>query len=262
MRSTVRAIALDESSGVPLYHQLREQLRAYAAGLEPHAVMPSETELMSSLGVSRATARRAIADLVYEGVLYARQGRGTYVAAPRVLAGLERPAGFTETMSALGHEPSSRVLDVSRIRPGAQVAGALRLPAGGEVYVIERLRLLDGEPCMVERANISAALAPGLDEHDLTGSLYAVLEREYELVPAGGQEVIVAVNAEREVARLLDVPLASAVLVTVRTTLDARGVPFEHTYRDARGDMCSFRVSLDAESAIADRTLMSMEQGP
>jgi GntR family transcriptional regulator len=259
----VTRLVLDDASGLPLYHQLREQLRALAGGLPPHAVMPSETELMGSLSVSRATARRAIADLIYEGVLYAKQGKGTYVAAPRVLAGLERPAGFTETMAALGRVPTSRVLEVARVRAGARVSAALRLSGGDEVYVIERLRLLDGEPCMVERAHVPAALAPGLDGHDHTGSLYDLLEREYGLVAAGGQEVIVAVNAEREIARLLDVPLASALLVTVRTTVNARGVPFEHTYRDARGDLCSFRVSLDGESAIADRSsadsLISLE---
>lgn len=252
MRSTIEGLRLDEASGVPLYHQLREQLRALAGRLEADAVMPSEPELMSALGVSRATARRAIADLVYEGVLYARQGRGTYVAPVRVLTGLDRPAGFTETMTALGRVASSRVLDVRRVRPGAEVSRALRLASGEEVYVVGRVRLLDGEPCMIERAHIAAARAPGLDRHDLTGSLYALLEREYGLVPAGGHEVIVAVNADREVARALDVPLAAALLTTVRTTVDARGIPFEHTYRDARGDLCSFRVSLDGESAIAD----------
>ena len=249
-------------SSAPLYHHVRERLRALAGELDAHAALPSETELMTAHGVSRATARRAIADLIHEGVLYTRQGRGTFVAPPRVLTGLDRPAGFTETMTALGREPASRVLDVARIRPGAQVAAALRLGAREEVYAIERLRLLDGEPCMVERAHVPAALAPGLDEHDHTGSLYMLLEREYGLVPAGGQEVIVAVNAERDVARLLDIPLAAAVLVTVRTTVDARGVPFEHTHRDARGDLCSFRVSLDGESAFADRVSADARMAP
>src|SRR5919108_4411396 len=148
-------------SSTPLYHQVREQLRALTAGLDAHQVVPSETELMAEHGVSRATARRAIADLIHEGVLYARQGRGTFVAPPRVLTGLDRPAGFTETMAALGRVPTSRVLDVGRVRPGAQVATALRLAASEEVYAIDRLRLLDGEPCMVERAHVPAALAPG-----------------------------------------------------------------------------------------------------
>lgn len=258
--------ALDERSGVPLYHQLREQLRAAATGLAPDSVMPSEKELVETLGVSRATARRAIADLIYEGVLYTRQGRGTFVATPRVQAQLERPAGFTETMLALGRKPSTEVLDVSRVRVPSHVAAALELPGTADVYVVERLRILDGEPCMLERAHLPAALAPGLDRHDLSGSLYELLEREYDLVAAGGEEVMVAVNAERDSARRLNVPLAAALLVTARTTVDTRGVRFEQTYREARGDLCSFRVSLDAGTAISDRDsagpLLSAESTP
>ena len=215
--------------------------------------MASETELMRSHQVSRATARRAIADLVHEGVLYTRQGRGTFVAPTRVLTGLDRPAGFTEAMTALGRSPSSRVLRVARERAAVDVAAALRVPVGAELHQIERLRLLDGDPCMIERARIPVTRAPGLETRTLDGSLYVLLEREYGLVPAGGQEIVIAVNAEPESARLLDVPLAAALLVTVRTTVDANGVPFEHTDRRARGDLCSFRVSLDRESGLADR---------
>jgi GntR family transcriptional regulator len=210
----VNRLSLDEGSNVPLYHQLREQLRAMAAERAPDTVMPSEKELVERLAVSRATARRAIADLIYEGVLYARQGRGTFVAAPRVQTRLERPAGFTETMTALGHAPSTRVLGVSKVQAPVDVVEALGLAPNAEVFVLERLRLLDGEPCMLERAHIPVRLAPALDRQDLTGSLYDLLEREYGLVPAGGQEIIVAVNAQRDAARMLNVPLASALLST------------------------------------------------
>jgi DNA-binding GntR family transcriptional regulator len=234
----------------PLYRRLRDELRTVAREEGAHAPIASETELMRAHGVSRSTARRAIADLVHEGVLYTRQGSGTFVAPARVLTGLDRPVGFTEAMTALGRTPSSEVLGVRRIRAPADAATALRTR---DVWEVERLRRLDGEPCMLERARIPAALAPGLDEHDLSGSLYALLEREYRLVPAGGHEVVLAVNAERGAALRLDVPLAAALLSTVRTTVDAGGVPFEHTERQARGDLCSFRVSLDGDSAIADR---------
>jgi GntR family transcriptional regulator len=235
------------------YQRVRERLRGDAGRLGAHNPVASETELMRSHKVSRATARRAIADLVHEGVLYTRQGRGTFVAPARVLTGLDRPAGFTEAMAALGRAPASRVLSVAGETATPDQAAALRVKVGAALHVIDRLRLLDGEPCMIERARVPVERAPGLETHDLSGSLYAVLEREYGLVAAGGHEVVLAENADRDSARLLDVPLASALLVTVRTTVDAGGAPFEHTDRRARGDLCSFRVSLDRESGLADR---------
>jgi GntR family transcriptional regulator len=151
---------LDAQSSAPLYRQLREQLRSAASEFESHSLMPSEKELMSWLGVSRPTARKAISDLVHEGVLYARQGRGTFTAAPRVEASLERPAGFSETMRRLGRTPSSEVLGLERTTASPRVSAALRLQTEDEVFVVDRLRLLDGEPCMHERAYVPVQLAP------------------------------------------------------------------------------------------------------
>src|SRR3954447_5974889 len=134
------------------YDHVREHLRGQARRRQAHAAVPSETELMRAHHVSRATARRAIANLVHEGVLYTRQGRGTFVAPAPVLTGLDRPAGFTEAMTALGRAPSSRVMSVARAAATRDEAMALRIPGGAEVHVVERLRLLDGAPCMIERA--------------------------------------------------------------------------------------------------------------
>lgn len=69
-----RRLALDPSAAVPLYYQLRERLRAVIRDCEPDTMIPAEKDLMVYAGVSRATARRAIGDLVQEGLLVARQG--------------------------------------------------------------------------------------------------------------------------------------------------------------------------------------------
>lgn len=219
--------------------------------------MPSEKELMERAGVSRATARKAISDLVYEGVLSTYQGRGTFTAVERVETALERPLGFTEAMTRLGRRPSTTVLSVDVRTSSAEVAAQLRVPPQTEVVVLERLRLLDGEPCMLERTHLPSSLVPGIAELDLGGSLYAVLESRYGLHPETGSEVIIALNADRKLAALLHVPIAAAILSTARTTEGTAGVPVEYTIRHARGDMCSFRVSLDGHSGLADHSLTS-----
>jgi GntR family transcriptional regulator len=252
-----RRLRLEPAAAVPLYHQLRERLRAAARDCEPDAALPSEKEIMRLAGVSRATARRAIADLAQEGLLVARQGRGTFTAPRRVEAVLgRRPAGFTEAMRRLGRTPSTRVLLAETVRADAGLADRLQVPEGAGVHLVERLRLVDGEPAMVERAHLPADLVPGLLDHDLGGSLYDLLQLRFGLAPAHGSESIVAVNADQRMARLLLVPAGAALLATARSTRTASDRELEYTIRHARGDRCSFFVELrDAASMLSDRTL-------
>jgi GntR family transcriptional regulator len=264
MRSSVHIVdwqarlRLHPDVAVPLYHQLRERLRAAARECEPDTLIPSEKEIMTYAGVSRATARRAIADLVQDGVLLARQGRGTFTAPRRVQAALgQQPAGFTETMRRLGRNPRTEVLSADVVEAPAELAARLELPPAARVFVLERLRLLDEEPCMVEKAHLSADLFPDLLDQDLTGSLYDVLRLRYGLGPAQGVETIIAVNADRRMANLLRVPVAAALIATARTTSTESGRPIEYTLRHARGDLCSFGVELrGTSSALGDQSLL------
>ncbi|MEO3888316.1 GntR family transcriptional regulator [Nonomuraea sp. B5E05] len=248
-----RRLALEPGAAVPLYYQLRERLRAVIGECEPDTPIPAEKDLMVFAGVSRATARRAIGDLVQEGLLVARQGSGTYTAPVGVTSELlgSRPAGFTETMARLGRKPTTRVL-VARAQPcAADLAPALGLEAGSEVVFLERLRLLDDEPCMIESAHLPAELVPGILDEDLTGSLYGLLRLKYGLTPASGKETIGAVNADYRLAGLLHVPMAAALLATARSTVTEGGLPLEYTIRHARGDLAVFSVELnDAKNAL------------
>ncbi len=248
------ALRLDATDVVPLYHQLKARLRSEARRLEPGTLIPSEKELMHLAGVGRATVRKAIADLVQEGVLATRQGRGTFTAPSRIETSLSRPVGFTEAMERLGRRPSTRVLTAERAEAQPDVAERLGLAAGDGVFVIDRLRLIDGEPCMIERTHMAERLLPGLLDVDLSGSLYLAISERYGLRPAAGSESIVAVNADRRLAHLLEVPIASALLATVRTTETDQGVPLEYTLRHARGDLLAFTVVLAAGSTLADRS--------
>jgi GntR family transcriptional regulator len=244
-------LRLTPGSFAPLYAQLADRLRTISAELAPGTLMPSEKELMEYAKVSRATARSAVADLVREGLLVSHRGRGTFTARPRVATDLNRPRGFSETMRFLGHTPSTRVLGAVELPASTDIADRLAVPVGTPVIQVERLRLVGDEPCMIERTHLVAASVPGLLQCDLSESLYDLLRLNWGLYPVRGQETIIAVNADREAAKLLGVPLATALLATMRSTESADGRPLEYTLRHARGDMCSFAVDLSASSALA-----------
>ncbi|MBC3763271.1 GntR family transcriptional regulator [Quadrisphaera oryzae] len=234
---------------VPKREQLIAILRRTAVeDLAPDQPVPSERELVDRHGVSRQTVREAIGQLVHEGVLHRVHGKGTFVAARQVQTHLHL-ASFTQDMRRRGLAPSTRVLHAEAADPPAGVATALRLAtsrseAAASVWRVERLRLADGVPMALEESWFPVRLVPGLLDHDLAGSLYTLLGREYGLVPSTGDQVLTAEAATRAQAELLRTAPGAPLLVFTRTT-SAGDVVVEHTTSRYRADRYSVRTTLD-----------------
>jgi GntR family transcriptional regulator len=73
-----------KTNGVPLYVQVREILRGEYSQLSPRTAIPTELELIERFGVSRITLRKAVDDLVVDGLLERHQGRGTFTSVPKL----------------------------------------------------------------------------------------------------------------------------------------------------------------------------------
>ena len=262
-------LQLSGGSGLPLYRQLKEALltRIRGGSWPSGAALPAEREFQERLGIARATVRQAMLELEREGWLVRQRGRGTFVNTaqrPKVGQPLNRLVGFSENMRAQGLTPSSRLISARLETPAAGVAAALNLTPGSVVAVLTRLRLADGEPLMLERSHLDYALVPGLLEHDLSASLYALLVQTYRLELSGGEERLEALVPDKEVRALLGLKPSAAVLYTQRHVWSAQlgagqlgagqlGAgqerPVEYTQRYARADKCSFWVSLSGDNA-------------
>ena len=163
------SIGIDHRSPVPKYSQLREiLLDLVETELDADQSIPSERELSARFGLSRMTVRQAVDHLVSEGRLYRVQGKGTFVARPKIEMPL-RLTSFTEDMRARGLQPGSRDLDRRTDGASAHLARMLKIAPGDRVHVIERLRTADGIPMAVERSHVPEAVAPGLDVRGAAG---------------------------------------------------------------------------------------------
>ena len=186
--------------------------------------VPPERELSAAWGVARMTLRRALDELVGEGVIVRQQGRGTFVARPRMARHLSIKS-FTEEMRKQGRVPSSRVLDFRRVRAGIRQARQLRLPVGDPIVRFTRLRLADGEPIGLETTCVAASLVPGLQEPDLAGSWYELLATKYAIRIAQGSSMIEPANlTEREATLLQTTPGRPAFRIETSTYGDRGGV--------------------------------------
>jgi GntR family transcriptional regulator len=235
---------------VPLWFQIAGRLREAirARQFEPGDRLPSEAELNLRFGVSRTTARSALDHLEHEGLILRRSGKGSIVQPLRVDQPLKALTGFGDDMRARGLTPSYRTREVRRVSAVAEVARALGFDRGTPVLTIDRLLCADGSPIAVSQSWLPALLfkrrrPPGAQELD-TGSLYAWLERNNGLRIVSGEEFIEAANAEIALARRLEIPTGSAVLVARRVSRTATGQAVEYVVLHYRADRYRFRVEL------------------
>ena len=245
MATTARRRARPLVDGpVPKHVQLREILETAARDeLGADAPIGSERALMSRYAVSRATVREAIGQLVRDGVLYRVHGKGTFVAAARVDSQLHL-ASFTEEMRRRGLEPTTRVVDVALTSPSKRAAAELGLGRDDRVWRLERLRIAAGEPMALELGWFPERLLPGLDDHDLSASIYTLFAQSYDLVVDSAQQSVWAESADGRQAELLGVA-GGAPLLAFRRTSSAGCVAVEHNLSWYRGDRYQVHMSLD-----------------
>jgi len=238
---------LQRESPDPLYTQLKESLvNDISAGhYTPNQRLPSERELSTRFKVSRMTVRQALLELARDGMIYTRTGKGTFVAEPKIDQRLRTLSGFTQDVNDRGGKPSSRVLEFKVISAIPDVAAALRLPIGTEVFMLSRLRLADGVPLALETAYLPFKMFPGLLSHDFTvESLYSVLENEYDCPLTQAEQTIESALAVKREAELLEVASPDAVFKMQRMSMTSNGLPVEYVVSVYRGDRYKFHSVL------------------
>jgi GntR family transcriptional regulator len=215
---------------MPLYYRLESRLRELveSKALTPGEALPPEGRLERIFGVSRITVRRAVEQLSRDGLVVARQGVGTFVSdGPRI--DVSCLVSFTTLALARGDRPSSRLLE---FRQGADVqpaGGALGLAAGEPMFLLRRLRLLNGQPVFLSSAHLPVKEFPGLtadavSEEGPEQSLYHLVER-FGVALSDGEEATCAVRATRQVSDLFDLEPDAPVVQKSCVLRDRRGVP-------------------------------------
>jgi len=238
---------LSKKNKLPLYHQLKAIIeeRIESGEWAPGAQVSSERELCEQFKISRITVRQALAELVVEGRLTRDQGRGTFVAKPRIEQQLTQLTGFTQDMQARGQRPGATVLQLEAATAPPAQARALQLKPVEPVVLLKRLRLADGEPLAVETAYLPDRLCHGLLSENLEDrSLYKLLTEKFNIAPARAEQQIEAVACPAAEAKLLRIRKNSPVLHMHRTTFDRDDRPFERVESYYRGDKYVFRAEL------------------
>jgi GntR family transcriptional regulator len=232
---------------VPRYYEIEQALRARVAKLAPGDPLPSDAELCEEFGVSRMTARNAMAQLVQSGIVQRIPGRGTFVAQQPVHRQAGSLISFSDEMRRRGRRPTSRLLKRGTREGTGVETVSLGLRSGSEVIELVRLRLADKEPIAIEASAFAPSLAAVLEAADLEGgSLFDTLVGAGH-VPTAGRASLVAEAATATDARHLGVRRGGPLLVERRLIFDQSGRPLELTESRYAAERYALEVSFDVE---------------
>jgi GntR family transcriptional regulator len=238
---------LDKRSPIPLYHQLKGLLfdKIDSGEWEPGDCLPSEDQLCEFYQISKTTVRQALNTLAIEGFVQREQGRGTYVAKPKIEQGPVELTSFSEQMQRRGLRTDSRILKLEKTRATRKIVKELEIHEGAYAFMIKRLRLADGEPMGIQTAYLPASLFPGLLDQDLSGSLYSTLQEQYGIILTHADETYCATLLDKYEAELLRVPLSSPLGLLVERRAFSQGkYPIEFVSSIMRADRYKISVRL------------------
>ncbi|MDG3131532.1 GntR family transcriptional regulator [Streptococcus suis] len=230
----------------PLYLQLVDELEVtIRERMSPNDKLFSERELTQLYGVSRITVRLALQELEKRGLVYKKHGKGTYVSeVSEVAVDLSQAYSFTEQMKRVGKVPQTSILSFDVAKATEYISQQLQMTVGEEVFVIERLRLADEVPMMLEKTYVPAALFPNLTSERLREKpLYEIFADDYgQVIRLADEEFYASIALDNE-STVLGIPNSSPVLHLIRKTYNDKNRLIEFTFSIARADQFRYKIS-------------------
>lgn len=236
-------------TGQSRYGVLAEALRArvLAGEWQPGGNIPAETALAQTYGVALGTMRQALALLVQDGVLQRQHGRGTFVSPGLTDASMMRFFRFHSGDAAPASPPEipvSRILRRRLRRASAHESQAFGLNRDSQLLQLERLRSVDGRPCLLETIVLPLPLFGPLvesDPADWGNLMYPLYQQRCQVVVHHAEDDLSFSQLNASQAARLNLPSGHPCVVVQRQAYALAGHCVER--RTTRGDAWSFNYT-------------------
>lgn len=235
------------TSGVPKYIQISNWLMEMIqkGRFTVNDKLPPESKLAELFQVNRNTVRQAISDLVTKGVIFKKNGVGSFVTARSIQPvkyTLQHISSFTDDMLKMGIVPRTKLINKSVIEASPEVAEKLMLGNEKRVILIERLRLGNNIPLVIERSHLPHNEFHKILKMQLTGSLYHLLTKRFHIDLHRSIQTFRAISFTGKDAKLLHVPPGSPGVFLESIIYDSKNIAVELLHAYHRGDKYVFEV--------------------
>ena len=240
---------VDPNEIIPKYYQLYQIIKQKIDdGIWlPHRAIPAERELEEIYNVSRTTVRKTLDLLVNRGILFRESGKGTFVSPPRPQYTAHELLSYSEGMRKRGFKPGQRLLNFKYIPAEKEIREKMEIEdKNAQVLFLERLRLVNDEPIGIHASSVYLEDQEPITQERLeeVGSLYKILEQDYNLIPTEASETIEATAANEREAALLKVEDGSPLLLIKRIVRSQQRKVIEYVEILYRANQYKYFVNL------------------
>ena len=238
---------IDLNSSRPLYIQLTDLIKDQIANKfwQLDEMIPSENELAAAYQVSVGTVKKALSVLVDEGILYRRQGKGTFVNRPDFKRSFIRFFRYGVDEDQRGGVLSSRVLSSDIIIPAAGIRKILKLDDNEKTITINRIRYLNDLPLMLEDLYLPYKIFKGFDEINISQELlYPIYDQKFNTPIIWADEYLCPTIADSVLAEKLNIVPGSPVISIERIAYTYGDEPVEFRNSIGRGDKFRYHIEI------------------
>ena len=234
-------------SDIPLYVQIKNYIREKieTGELKKGDKIPPEELLCEKFNVSKITVIRALRDLVNEGIIFRKQGKGSFVKEPDYKEDLNKLANFKNIDTWSHGKAEHKILEWHVIKPSKEIRNRMKLTKKGRALEIVRLRLFKGEPVAFERTYIPDHLIPSLEEKRESFEkkfVYDIFKTMPNISPESSQIFIKPILADEFYAKTFKITVGDPLLLWDRTTYSKDKKIIEFSIFCARGDKCKHHI--------------------
>ncbi len=223
-----------------------------AGSLAPGTRFPPERALAEEFSVTRVTVRQALMRMEAEGVIFREDRRGWYVSPPRVRYDPTANTSFTDSIAEQGRVAGTTVLSKIQVAASQWESARLGCATGDPVFVISRLRTVDGRAILVERIHLKAARCPGLLDYPLDRSMTDLMAEKFGIIEHRAQINMHPTALSEIPAKALGVAAGTPSLYLSRAILDQFGEVVEFDQEFWRHDAIEICVSAERTADAAN----------
>ena len=241
------AYKMDLKSSRPLYIQITDLIRDKIANkVWPlDEMIPSENELAATHEVSVGTVKKALSVLVNEGLLYRRQGKGTFVNRPDFKRSFIRFFRYGVDDEEKGRFISSKVLSSDLVVPDQRIRDILKLADDEKTITIKRIRCLKDLPLMLEDLYLPYKIFKGFDKIDISQELlYPIYDEKFNTPIVWADEYLWPTIADSSLAETLKIDPGDPVISIERITYTYGDEPVEFRSSIGRGDKFRYHIEI------------------
>lgn len=245
--------AIDKNSPLPLYFQVKEDIEkkikeeVYIEG----EALPSEIALIDQYNVSRTTIRQAVEQLVNDGLLERRRGKGTFVKKREVFSwDVSELRSFNDVTQKKQFSTSTEVLSIEIVESD-EIVRRIFKDKYTHFYHLERLRFVENQPSEIVTTYVPTSIASNLDKFDFSKiSLFDILRETYHIDISYAEKKFTAINCSSEDAKVLNIRKNDALQLVETVTFDSSDNPIEYSIARDKGLISTFKVTFKKQDAL------------